>query len=82
MISVSSFSLKRVIYSCYLYKPVEDKILKQNLAVPENNHIIGKYGNLSKKFIKSSKKSFYSNLMLTGKLFEQLHEIDEKHKLF
>jgi len=76
--SVSSLSLKRVIYLCYLYKPIKDKILKQNLAVPENNHIIGKYGNLRKKFLKSSKKSLYSSLMLTGKLFEHLHEIDEK----
>lgn len=49
-----------------------------NLAVPENNHIIRKYGNLRKKFLKSSKKSLYSSLMLTGKLFEHLHEIDEK----
>jgi hypothetical protein len=49
-----------------------------NLAVPENNHIIGEYGNLRKKFLKSSKKSLYSILMLTGKLFEHLHEIDEK----
>lgn len=49
-----------------------------NLAVPENKYEIGKYGNLRKKFIKSSKKSLYSSLMLTGKLFEHLHEIDEK----
>ena len=45
-----------------------------NLMVPECKHEIGKYGRLRRKHLKSSKPCQYSTLLMTGKLFEHLHE--------
>ena len=47
-----------------------------NLTVPECKHEIGKYGRLRIKHLKSSKRCLYSTLLMTGKLFEHLHEVD------
>ena len=47
-----------------------------NLTVPECKHEIGKYGRLRKKHLKSNKRCFYSTLLMTGKLFEHLNEVD------
>ena len=47
-----------------------------NLTVPECKHEIGKYGRLRKKHLKSNKRCLYSTLLMTGKLFEHLHEVD------
>ncbi len=47
-----------------------------NLTVPECKREIGKYGRLRRKHLKSSKPCQYSTLLMTGKLFEHLHEID------
>ena len=47
-----------------------------NLTVPECKHEIGKYGNLRRKHLKSHKHCQYSALLMTGKLFEHLHEVD------
>ena len=47
-----------------------------NLTVPECKHEIGKYGRLRKKYLKSNKRYLYSTLLMTGKLFEHLHEVD------
>ena len=49
-----------------------------NLTVPECKHEIGKYGRLRKKHLESNKRCLYSTLLMTGKLFEHLHEVDEK----
>ena len=47
-----------------------------NLTVLERKHEIGKYGRLRKKHLKSNKRCFYSTLLMTGKLFEHLNEVD------
>ncbi len=47
-----------------------------NLTVPECKHEIDKYGRLRKKHLKSNKRCLYSTLLMTGKLFEHLHEVD------
>ena len=47
-----------------------------NLTVPERKHEIGKYGMLRRKHLKSNKRCLYSTLLITGKLFEHLHEVD------
>ncbi len=47
-----------------------------NLEVPECKHEIGKYGRLRRKHLKTSKHCQYSALLMTGKLFEHLHEVD------
>ena len=49
-----------------------------DLAVPDTNeYIIGKYGRLRRQFLKEHHKSFYTALMIEGKLPEYLAEIDE-----
>lgn len=49
-----------------------------NIAVPEtNNYKIGKYDRLRRKFLKEHYKSYYSYLLITGKISEHLAEIDE-----
>ena len=47
-----------------------------NLTMPECKHEIGKYGRLRRKHLKSNKRCKYSTLLMTGKLFEHLHEVD------
>ena len=44
-------------------------------TTPENKPI-GKYGLLHLRYIKEHKKSFYNDLMLSGKLNKHLSEID------
>ena len=59
------------------YQKVGDYYIP-DLAIPENKYEIGKYGRMRLRFIKSERKCLYSYLMTTGKLFEQLHEVDVK----
>ncbi len=47
-----------------------------NLDVPECKYEIGKYGNLRRRHLKSSKPCQYSTLLMNGKLLEHLHEVD------
>ena len=39
---------------------------------------IGKYGMLRKRFLQEHRKGTYSALMLVGKLYEHLHDVDEQ----
>ena len=49
-----------------------------DLTVPDTKkYIIGKYGKLRRQFLKEYHKSFYTALMIEGKLSEHLAEIDE-----
>lgn len=49
-----------------------------NISVPDtNNYTIGKYGRLRRKFLKEHHKSYYSYLLITGKISEHLEEIDK-----
>ena len=49
-----------------------------NLTVPDTKkYTIGKYGRLRRQFLKEYHKSFYTALMIEGKLLERLAEIDE-----
>ena len=56
----------------------EGGYLIPNLEVPKQNGTIGKYGRLHKKFIKQNHPTHYSALLMTGKLFNYLKEIDLK----
>ena len=49
-----------------------------NIAVPNTKEYhIGKYGSLRKAFLKEHHPSYYSILILKGKLLEHLAEVDE-----
>lgn len=59
------------------YTKVGDYFLP-DLKVPESKFTIGKYGRARLKYLKSNRRCFYSNLMISGKLYEHLHDIDEQ----
>ena len=48
------------------------------LEAPEQNHSIGKYGDLHLAFLKEHRRAAYITLLTTGKLNEYLHEVDEQ----
>ena len=58
----------------------EGGYLIPNLEVPKPSGRIGKYGRLHKKFIKQNHPAYYSTLLMSGKLFDYLQEIDSKAK--
>ena len=47
------------------------------LAVPEKEYAIGKYGMLRRVYLKNYRRSVYSILLTSGKLLEYLTEIDK-----
>lgn len=49
-----------------------------NFELPESDYEIRKYGRSRKKYLKEHRKGTYSYLVMSGKLFEHLHEVDVK----
>ena len=48
-----------------------------NLVLPEEEqHTIGKYGRMRKRYLQEHRPVLYSNLILSCKLFQHLSEID------
>ena len=48
-----------------------------NLVLPEaEQQPIGKYGRMRKRYLRDHRPVLYSNLLLSGKLYEHLAEID------
>lgn len=47
------------------------------IQVPEETRDIGFYGSLRKNYLKDYKKALYSQLMLTGKLWTYLADLNE-----
>ena len=56
----------------------EGDYLIPDIELPKQSGTIGKYGGLHKQFIKENHPAFYSTLLLSGKLFDYLQEIDLK----
>ena len=57
----------------------EDGLYYPDLYLPEETeYSIGKYGMLRKAYLKKHRKGLYLELVLTGKLNEHLHQIDEE----
>jgi len=55
-----------------------DGLYYPNLKLPEGtDYEIGKYGRMKCEYLKSHLKVVYMELVLSGKLNEYLHEIDE-----
>ena len=58
------------------YRQVGDYLLP-NLTIDESEQQpIGKYGRMRKRYLKEHRPVLYSNLLLSGKLFQHLAEID------
>lgn len=59
------------------YTKVGDYLIP-NLTIDETEQRhIGKYGRLRKRYLKESRPALYSNMLLSGKLFQHLAEIDQ-----
>ena len=59
------------------YTQVGD-VLLPDLSIGEvEQRPIGKYGRMRKRYLKEHRPVLYSNLLLSGKLFQHLAEIDE-----
>ena len=48
------------------------------LTVPESNYEIGRFGRMRERYLKTERRCYYSYLLMSGKLHEQLHEVDEQ----
>ena len=49
-----------------------------DFEVPQCEYEIGQFGRLRKQYLKINKPCRYSTLLMTGKLFEHLHEVDKQ----
>ena len=59
----------------------EDDLYYPDLYLPEETEYpIGKYGMLRKSYLKEHRKGLYLELVLSGKLNEHLHQVDEECK--
>ena len=47
-----------------------------NLILPEEEQSIGKYGRMRRRYLKEHRPVLFSNLVLSGKLYDHLAEID------
>ena len=57
----------------------EDSLYYLDLYLPEETEYpIGKYGMLRKSYLKEHRKGLYLELVLSGKLNEHLHQVDEE----
>ena len=62
------------------YSVVGDYILPDLILPHQKQSFFGKYGMLRKTYLKTNRKALYSQMIITGKLFEHLHEIDTQAK--
>ena len=58
----------------------EGDYLLPNLELPDQNDIahIGKYSRMRLHYLREQKHALYTGLLLSGKLNEHLHEVDER----
>ena len=58
------------------YSQCGDYLIPNILLLGEEQQSIGKYGRMRKRYLKDHRPVLYSNLLLSGKLYEHLAEID------
>ena len=57
------------------YSKVGDYLIP-NLILPEEEQSIGKYGRMCRRYLKEHRPVLFSNLILSGKFYQHLAEID------
>ena len=57
------------------YSKVGDYYLP-DLGLPEEEQSVGKYGRMRRRYLKNHRPVLFSNLVLSGKLYDHLAEID------
>ena len=60
------------------YSVVGNYILPNLKLPPQKQFSFGKYAMLRKTYLKTQRKAMYSQMIITGELFDHLHEIDEQ----
>lgn len=60
------------------YSKEGDYLVPDLLLTAKEQQPIDKYGMLRERFLQEHRKGIYSAMVLTGKLFEHLHEVDEQ----
>ena len=70
---------KMIVENGITYVLGENDIYYPDLQLPEGtNYNIGKYGHMRREYLKEFKHGYYMELLLSGKLNEYLHEVDEE----
>lgn len=59
------------------YVLVEDYYIPM-LTLPEEKRPIGRWGRMHQKYLKENRPGYYSSLLLTGKLWTYLADLDEQ----
>ena len=59
------------------YSQCGDYLIPDLILPEEEQQPIGKYGRMRKRYLKEHLSAMYSNLLLSGKLFQHLAEIDQ-----
>lgn len=54
----------------------QDGYYYPNLTLPEQKYVIGRFGRMHLNYLKNQRKTVYSQLLVTGKLNDYLHNID------
>lgn len=67
----------------YMYENGIDYVLAGDyyipmLALPEENRPIGRWGRMRRDYLKENRPGYYSSLLLTGKLWTYLADLDEQ----
>ena len=57
------------------YSKVGDYLIPNHI-LPEEEQSIGKYGRMRRRYLKEHRPVLFSNLVLSGKLYDHLAEID------
>ena len=60
-----------------MYSQCGDYLIPNLVLSEEEQQPIGKYGRMRKRYLKEHRPAIYSNLVLSGKLFKHLYEIDQ-----
>ena len=45
---------------------------------PQEEYVIGRYGRMRANYLKNHRRTLYSGLLMSGKLHEHLHEVEER----
>ena len=59
------------------YSQCGDYLIPDLVLAQEEQQPIGKYGRMRKRYLKEHRPVIYSNLLLSGKLYQHLAEIDQ-----
>ena len=70
---------KTIVENGITYVLGEEDLYYPDLKLPEGtNYVIGKYGHMRGEYLKEFRHRYYVSLLLSGKLNEHLHDVEEE----